>query len=310
MSDGKFNILSIDGGGIRGVIPAHILSRISKTLNIEITDHFDMIAGTSTGAIIAAGIACRKDPEQIVSLYRESGPSIFTGVKPWCPKWIQQALHSLYRSKPLSELLQKILGDVKLGDITKPLLIPASNIGLGIVHVFKSRYSKDFVRDMEVLVRDAVLASCSAPTYFDPTRVDVYLLADGGLWANNPSLAAVIDARYRLGIPFENITVLSLGTGLEMTCYGVNTNRKWGFARGWGREAFINLVASLQIQSVSNYLGLLLNKEQVLRVNFDSNLPLPLDQCSTIDDLISRADMLFTYRSKEIKKFFNLNKGD
>ena len=308
--DSIYKILSIDGGGIRGVVPAHILSRISKKLGIDIADHFDMIAGTSTGAIIAAGIACGKAPEQFVSLYKENGPNIFTGVKSLWPEILKPMLHSRYCNKPLGELLKDILGDIRLGDINKPLILPATDIGQGRVHVFKSCYSKEFIRDPEVLVRDAVLASCAAPSYFDPARVSEYLLADGGLWANNPSLVAVIDAHYRLNIPFENINILSLGTGHARTYYGVNANKAWGLIRGWKGPAFIDMILSLQSQSIHNYLLLLLKKEQVLRLDFESDKPLPLDQCSAIDDLISNADTIFSYQFKEIKGFLNLEKGD
>jgi len=155
-----------------------------------------------------------------------------------------------------------------------------------------------------LLLHEAVLASCSAPTFFDPTKVDQYLLSDGGLWANNPSLAAVIDAQRRLSIELSDIRVLSLGTGNAKTCYGVNADKQWGLMRGWKGPEFINFMMSLQTQATHNYLQLLLKRDQFIRVDFESDLPLPLDDCSAIDDLLSRADRLFTHRSADIKKFF------
>ena len=86
-----------------------------------------------------------------------------------------------------------------LGQVKIPLILPAVDIGNGCVHVLKSNYDPTFTRDYKVRVSDAVLASCSAPTYFDPIVIDdKYRLVDGGLWANNPSLVATIDAKYRL----------------------------------------------------------------------------------------------------------------
>jgi patatin-like phospholipase/acyl hydrolase len=238
MKERVFRILSIDGGGIRGVFPAHILDCISCRLGINILDHIDMIAGTSTGSIIAASIACKIKPSIIVSLYRKYGPVIFTPIKSFWPKKCKPVFHSIYDSKRLREILKDTFGDIKLGDVMIPLLLPATDVGLGGVHVFKSNYSKDFTRDNSVLLYEAVLASCSAPLYFNPTLVKEYLLADGGLWANNPSLASVIDAQRRLKIRLEDIRILSLGTGHSITSYGVKANRPWGIISGWRGKEF------------------------------------------------------------------------
>lgn len=309
MSEKTFKILAIDGGGIRGVFPAYVLYCMSQRLDVRILDHVDMIAGTSTGSIIAAGIACNVEPERIVALYREKGPTIFSFKKsllPQLPKKIRPGFKSMYDNKGLSAELKKVFNAIKLGEITTPLLLPATDIGYGGVHVFKSGYSKEFTRDKNVLVREAVMASCSAPTFFNPLKVGEYLLADGGLWANNPSLAAVIDAQRRLNIPMTDIQIFSLGTGHAKTSYGVKNDRKWGLLRGWKGPEFISFLMSLQAQSTHNYLQLMLKPEQLLRIDFESDMPLPLDDCSAIDDLISRADREFTYRSADIKKFFNL----
>lgn len=312
MNSDTFKILSIDGGGIRGVFPAHILSCISTRLNINVADYFDMIAGTSTGSIVAAAIALKKEPGEIVSLYKEHGNKIFPKSKSCLPSYLKSQLNfikllkkSVYDIEPLNSALKNVIGDVKLGDVSIPLLIPATDIGYGGVHVFKSSYSDDFTRDKNVMLRKAILASCSAPIYFDPTTVNEYLLSDGGLWANNPSLAAIIDAQRRLNIDLSNIKILSLGTGHARQSYGVNNKRNWGFLNGWKGKEFINFLMSLQAQSINNYVQLMLQKNQLLRIDFDSDLPLPLDDYDSINDLISRADRAFTYSSSKIKAFFN-----
>jgi patatin-like phospholipase/acyl hydrolase len=304
-----FNILAIDGGGIRGVFPAHILQCIEERLNVNLLETFDMIAGTSTGSIIAAGVACEIAPSNIVDLYREKGEKIFVKKNPFVPSKPSSIFYSIYESVGLEEALKDVLGEIKLGDIDKPLILPSTDIGNGSVHVFKSNYSKEFTRDRNVLLREAVAASCSAPIYFDPSKIDSYLLADGGVWANNPSLAAVIDAKRRLGVNMEEIKILSLGTGHSKTAYGVDTNKNWGFLNGWGGKEFISFLLSLQAQSTNNYLQLLLNQDQLLRIDFESDKPLPLDDLTKIDDLISRADKEFTHRSKEINNFLIDNKG-
>ncbi len=151
-----------------------------------------------------------------------------------------------------------------------------------------------------------MLASCSAPAFFDPTKVNNYLLADGGVWANNPSLAAVIDAQYRLGIDVNDIRILSLGTGQSKIAYGTDENKDWGLVKGWEGVEFINFILSLQAQSTQNYLQLMLGDNQLVRLDFESDKPLPLDDITTLNDLISRADRTFTHASTNLKKYFNI----
>ena len=312
MTKQRFLILSIDGGGIRGVFPAHLLYCMKHRLGINIEEHFDMIAGTSTGSIVAAAVACKIDPGKVVAMYKEHGPKIFSRKKSWLPQRFvkyQQGLENLYENEALKTALVETFGEVRLGEIPIPLLMPATDIGNGGVHVFKSAYQKDYDRDGKVLLHQAVLASCSAPTYFNPTKVDEYLLADGGLWANNPSLAAVIDAKRRLNVELSDIRILSLGTGHAKTCYGVNADRNWGLLNGWKGKEFISFMMSLQAQTTHNYLQLMLQEDQILRLDFDSDCPLPLDDCSAIGDLISNADRMFTHNSPKLKKFLSVAQG-
>lgn len=263
-----------------------------------------MFAGTSTGAIVAAGISHGKKPADIVDLYREHGSKIFgTPHRSIWPADYKQLFHSKFRSNHLCEVMHDQFKTATLGDLKKPTLLPATDIGLGGVHVFKSAYSKRFTRDPNVLIADAVIASCSAPTFFDPIKVDTYLLADGGVWANNPSLAAVLDAQKRLSIDQDSIRILSIGTGHSKSFYGTKIRKHWGLATSWGRQKFIELIMSLQAQSTHNYLKILLQPNQLLRLNFDSDVSLPLDDASSLDDMISRADKEFSVNGESIKSF-------
>ncbi|MBZ0179746.1 MAG: patatin-like phospholipase family protein [Melioribacteraceae bacterium] len=309
-----FNILAIDGGGIRGVFPAHILQCIEERLNVNLLETFDMIAGTSTGSIIAAGVAIGIPATNIVEMYKQHGERIFTRKKfflPWkkLKSMLQPMIESIYNSQNLYNLLSEVFEEKLLGEIKKPLLLPSTDIGNGLVHVLKSGYNKEFNRDNKVPIKDAVLASCSAPTYFDPHKVKEYLLADGGLWANNPSLVAVIEAKKRFDVNLSDIKILSVGTGHSQTMYGTSLARRWGLINGWRHKMFINFIMSLQGQSSLNYLSLILRHEQIKRIDFPSDNPLPLDDITKVDDLISRADKEFTHRSKEINDFLIDNKG-
>jgi len=300
-----FRILSIDGGGIRGIYPAQILEFIQDRLDKSIYDNFQMFAGTSTGSIVAAGIAKREDPAKIVSLYKNDGGKIFgSEISSWWPKMLAQGFHSKFKNEELIKVLEKEFEELTLGEIDKPLILPATDIGTGGVHVFKSNFCKEFTRDLRVKVCDAVLASCSAPTYFDPVKVGNYNLADGGIWANNPSLIAYTEAIHRLKVKPENIRILSLGTGHSKIAYGTKQRKGWGLINGWEGRQFIDFLLSLQAQTTHNHLKLLLQPNQLLRLTFESDAELPLDDTSSVDGLISQADKDFSRKSSELKEFF------
>lgn len=298
-----FFILAIDGGGIRGVVPATILELIRERLSIDICSKFNMFAGTSTGAIIAASLACAKDISHVSKLYHDAGRSIFsTKYRPSFIENVRCLFYSKYDNKHLKNLLDDMFVDICFKDVSIPLLIPASDIGSGDVFLYKSKYSNEFTRDPNIRIADAVLASCSAPTFFDPINVGRFLLADGGLWANNPCLLAAIEAMFRLQIPMNRIKVLSIGTGHSIKSYGVITSKMWGFLGQWGNKRFIEYILSLQSRAAENQLKLLIGNK-VLRLNYESDQHQPLDDVSSIGTLISRAERIFTQHSVEIAEF-------
>lgn len=301
----SFKILSLDGGGFRGIFSAHILKRIEEEYAINWTKHFDLISGTSTGSIIAAGLTTGLSAKDIFAFYENHSEKIFE--KSFLKKGL---LSSQYNNKYLKNVLNEVFQDKKLGDYIYPLIIPSTDIGSGKVHVFKSFFDNTFVRDKKVYIRDAVLASCSAPTFFDPHTVDKYLLSDGGLWANNPSLMCVIDAIYRLKIDLKNIKVFSLGTGISNTFYSQKETflRKrlgWGFITKWGRKKFIEMLLNLQSETAQNMSNLLLQKN-LFRINFESDQKLSLDDVSMQNDWVAKADRYFTHNSQTIKKFLEI----
>lgn len=294
------NILSIDGGGIRGYFSAHILERIQQELGINFSEYFDLIAGTSTGSIIAAALAINHPISEVSKLYEDKGEEIF---KPqrfnfggiWRAKYSKSAL--------IAEL-KKVFGDMTLSNTNTKLLIPAIDLVNSQVHVFKSNYLAEFVRDVNVPIKDAVLASCSAPTYFEPTKVDPFLLADGGLWANDPSLVAYVEATGKLKIPAEEVRILSIGTGVGEHYYShENTNSKWGAITGWGGPQIIDLILNLQSKTAGNML-FHLPKGEYLRLNFKRDYKLSLDNVGILPDLKTIAERLFADELKNIKGFF------
>jgi patatin-like phospholipase/acyl hydrolase len=320
-----FYILAVDGGGFRGAFSAHLLKRMEESWSLAWRDRFGMFAGTSTGSIIAAGLATGLTANYLSDFYAEHGDTIF---RPRLRSRLDvlKIFTSRYSSKPLRNLLEQEFGGTTLGEVRVPLIVPSVDIGNGCVHVFKSKYADGFVRDPNVRISDAVLASCSAPTYFDPHIVaDKYQLVDGGLWANNPSLVAVIDAKYRLGVSLDDIRVLSIGTGKSNSFYPRNTTwwkdrlvrswQGWGFVTRWERTKLIDLILNLQADTAYNMLCLLLGEnpqspEQVCRLTFDSDSPLPMDSTRKLDDWITRADHCFTHHSSTVREFLKLDRGD
>ena len=305
----QFLILAVDGGGIRGVFAAHVLQRMEEEYGIDWRKSFGMFAGTSTGAIIAAGIACGWRAESLVDLYHEAAATVFRRPR---RRALAGLAASRYSNSGLRDVLEREFGDITLGDIACPLVIPAVDVVSGAVHVFKSKYLPDYVRDKDVPVSDAVLASCSAPIYFDPHVVaGAYCVADGGLWANNPSLIAVADVRKNMSLPLQNIKVLSLGTGTTKADYVWNEKKNWhgwGFATGRGRRRFVDLIFKLQSDAAHNTLCLLFGQEpntttQVLRMTFETDRVLALDDSHSIRYLTSKADRLFTHEAARIREF-------
>lgn len=305
---GNFKILAIDGGGFRGAYSAHLLHRIEEEFSIDWKTEFQLITGTSTGAIIAACLALGHPAKKVVELYENHGKDIFK--KGLIPR--MGLFGSKYDNESLRNVLHNLFGTAKLGDIDVPLILPATDIANGCVHVFKSTFHKEFFRDKDVLVSEAVLASCSAPSYFPPILLtgNKYLLADGGLWANSPSLVAAIDAKKRLGANLDDLRILSIGTGKTNQFYSIKKFKKsrsmgWGFATRWGRGKFIEMILNLQSETANNMLGLLLKQNQILRLNFESDRKHPLDSPDELNDLITKADHDFTHKSPDIKKFLN-----
>ena len=315
-----FYILSVDGGGFRGLFAAHLLKKVEEAWQVDWRSRFGLLAGTSTGAILSAGLAMGMSAAKLTQFYLSHGNAIFT------PRVlsrfdIRRLCTSRYSKKTLKVILDDVFRDMTLGDIDIPLILPSVDIGNGCVHVLKSSYHNQLVRDQNVRISDAVLASCSAPTYFDPHIVnETYQLVDGGLWANNPSLVAAIDAHYRLNIPFEEIRVLTIGTGKSTTFYPRSYGKwkdrliynwqGWGFATRWGGSKFIDLILNLQSDNAHNMLCLLLDESpvettRVLRLTFDSDLSLSMDSTKKRHDWVAKADFVVTHNATKIATFLS-----
>ncbi len=208
-----FQILALDGGGIKGLFSATYLARLEEDLNCTITDHFDLITGTSTGGIIAAALGVGMRPHEIVKFYEDHGPAIFEKrlLRETSTGW--GCFKSRYSSDPLKEALRECFGKRTLGDSAKRLVIPAYNLDGNDVMVFKTRHHERYARDHKIPLWEICMATTAAPTYFKAFHLNGNTrLIDGGVWANNPSMLGIIEALTSLDVPIANIRLLNVGT--------------------------------------------------------------------------------------------------
>lgn len=188
-----FQILSLDGGGIQGIFSAAVLAAIEEDLNVRVIDHFDLIAGTSTGGIIAIGLGLGLSPRQIVDFYLKEGASIFAN--PFGRASVRRFFRSKFDNGPLIEALQRHFGDKRFGQSTKRLVIPSYNLGEDDVYIFRTAHHPRLRRDFKVPAWKVAQATSAAPTFFPIAQnVDELRLIDGGVWANNPTMVAYIEA--------------------------------------------------------------------------------------------------------------------
>jgi len=196
-------ILAIDGGGIRGVIPAKVLTAIETQTGKKIAELFDLIAGTSTGGILAAGL-CVPGPDgktpkyaaaDLLNLYKMHGGAIFSAS--WLRKLTSLFVGAEYSPKPLEGQLLAYMGDARLADAVTRLLITSFDLYAGEAWFF-SREKARARGDRNYLLREVARATSAAPTYFPPFKFadagpDKPVLVDGGVFANNPALCAWVD---------------------------------------------------------------------------------------------------------------------
>ena len=245
-------ILSIDGGGIRGIIPGQILVSLERKIrdksgkqNAKIGEYFDLFAGTSTGAILTAAYACpgprntyRFSAQDAVNFYLEDGDEIFD-VGFWRTIGSVGGLNDeKYPADALEQVLEEAFGEVKLSELKKATCLVAYDVRLRVPIIFTQHDAVKTGKDF--LVRDVLRGSTAAPTYFEAARIyslpparKKYVLIDGGLVANDPTLCAYSEAvKSKMAKGIKDMMILSLGTGKELRSYTYPEVKDWG-KLGW-----------------------------------------------------------------------------
>ena len=218
LEEQTFKILSVDGGGFKGLYAATLLNELEKAHGL-IAQHFDMLCGTSTGALIVLPLAAGKSAADIATFYKEQGPKIFPspGKIGSIGQLIRQVWHkSKYSNAALKAAANQILGETRMVDANSYLCIPAFDFIRSRPRVFKTNHDSSLNRD-NMLMSEVAVASAAAPMFFpiatcQEDQGPAYYI-DGGIWANNPALVGLIEAcRYFVGPgkPYQRVRILSI----------------------------------------------------------------------------------------------------
>jgi uncharacterized protein len=230
-------VLSIDGGGIKGVIPATILAAIEKAVGGPLASKFHLVAGTSTGGILASGLAAEIPTPKLLDFYFKDGADIFAS-----SIWTTGAIEGpKYAKAPIEAALKTAFGETKLSELKHDLVCPSYDIQARTDLLFKSWKARGIEepnpKASDFLLREVARATSAAPTYFPPataTNLDgkAYACIDGGMYANNPALLGFVAARRLMPLATRYL-VVSIGTGEVLTPIDPAAAANWGIV-GWG----------------------------------------------------------------------------
>jgi len=273
-SDGvSFRVLALDGGGIKGTFTASVLATWEQQTGLRIVDHFDLIAGTSTGGILAIGLGLGLSAKQMLDFYRRRGPIIFpiTSLASrlkysvrhlFCPKFSQEVL-----LRELEAAYYDGKNPVLLKESKCRLLIPTYHAVAGASHVFRTPHHQLLTGDANTDSAHVALATAAAPTFFSAAKVGNMIAEstffDGGVWANSPAMAAIVETTCFLNVPLDRIDVLSVGTTEEP--FTVRKQASSGILR-WGKK-LVGLLMNAQSESSQKFAKLLAGEPRFLRVN-------------------------------------------
>lgn len=246
------SILSIDGGGIRGIIPAAFLIEFEKRTGKPICELFDLIAGTSTGGILAATLTLpdsrgkpKYSAKQVRSAYFEHGGAIFHRSLLRSAATLGGFTRAKYSPRKLELMLEKYLGKARLHTTLTEILVTAYDMASSTPWFFKTSFAKQH-RDPvdDPLLTQVVRATTAAPTYFPPLTMEEHCMIDGGVFAANPALCAYAQAR-NMYPEEKEFLVVSLGTGLQVH------NRPCSKVNNWGIVDWAVPISAVMLNSSS-----------------------------------------------------------
>ncbi len=288
-----YRILALDGGGIRGLYTAILLQRLAEELP-GFTDRADLLAGTSTGGILALGLARGISILALVALYENNGSEIFSRSVWHKTRALVELVGPKYNNKDLIKIMQGTFGDATLNDLLpRHVLIPTFDLDNEAQppapRMWKAKFFHNFAgpdSDGDQKVADVALRTSAAPTYFPVYQGFV----DGGVIANNPSMAAVAQAldagtgKQQL----DNLRLFSIGTGIT-PAYIAGDNLDWGLAQWAPKLAGVMLEGGM---GVADYECARLLGNNYFRLAPVLPAPIPLDSSTKIPSLVEYANQV------------------
>ncbi|MDD3732063.1 MAG: patatin-like phospholipase family protein [candidate division Zixibacteria bacterium] len=232
-------VLSIDGGGIRGIIPALILQEIERRTNKRISSLFDLIAGTSAGGILALALTMpgdkgqpRYSAEEIIPIYEDKMKRIFSRTVWHKIQAVGNLAEVKYPTEGIESVLQEFFGDLRLKDAVADILVTSFEIEQQRPFIFKSHKARKDPQ-YDFLMHQVARATSAAPTYFEPCKVEVNdilgyrALVDGLVFASNPAMCAYIEVK-KMYPKADKFLIVSLGTGEPQQRRIYDEIRRWG----------------------------------------------------------------------------------
>ncbi len=276
-------VLSIDGGGIKGVFPAAFLAEIERGLPEPLWRYFDLIVGTSTGGILALGLALGFGAQDLLRFYEEHGPTIFGGNR--AVSWLRHLGRVKYPREHLEVTLRSVFGERRIGDAKTRLVIPSLHLDTGQVYIFKTAHHASLTTDYRRLAVDAAMATAAAPSYFPVFTLSGNVpLIDGGVWANNPLGVAAVEAIGLLGWKGSEVRILSLGCSKKT--FDSGSPRGWHLGRLYWAKKFIQASFAGQDSAACGTAKLLVGEENVYRIDPSVSGDIALDSVKDMGRLI------------------------
>jgi patatin-like phospholipase/acyl hydrolase len=263
-------VLAIDGGGIRGLIPALVLAELERRAGRRVFELFDLIAGTSTGGILACAL-CAPDPlpaTEVVKLYEEEGPEIFDRSLFQRIRSADGLLDEKYDDAALDGALDRFLANKRLSESRPDLIVPAYDTALPGPYFFKTENAREDPASHDFPLSVVARATSAAPTYFEPVAAGERALLDGGVFAANPAMSALAEA-LRRAAPGD-VVLLSLGTGERTHRRSFEEIKDWGLAR-WARP-ILDVVFDGASDAVHYQLQHVLGTERYWRLQVELTL--------------------------------------
>lgn len=282
----RVRILSLDGGGVKGAYSAAVLASIEKQSKIPIHECFDLITGSSTGGILAIGLALGISAADLCKLYEEKAKDIFPysgALAGW--------LGVKHDSEKLKRVLDQYFGNRSFGEAKTRLVVTAYNASSDNPHVFKTFHHPDLDRHYKLSAAQIALATAAAPTYFEAMTLPLgetgekdQVFLDGGVWANAPTLVGITEAVRYMDATLAYINMLSIGTGYKP--FTISKKLMSGGKLTWVTGGLIEFLLGAQQASAVGTAKTLLSDDRFVRIQKVLEEDIKMDDAKQVGQMI------------------------